>query len=178
MGQLSDYLRPAARPIRKGSGEQRFRTGAISRERDRAVFESVLGKALGEHGEVIRPNGKDVRAVKKDIVHFAFKAAYQEQKPDADKAAVKTAWLRAIKASGAIKEEVNGIEYLCGAPFSFPLWVHGNMFQLVPISSSRSRVSSPQAMARLPQLRLHSCAGGAWGVCFTQRHTRAGRSTR
>ena len=83
-----------------------------------AVFESVLGKALAEHGEVIRPNGKDVRAVKKDIVHFAFKAAYQEQKPDADKAAVKTAWLRAIKASGAIKEEVNGIEYLCGAPFS------------------------------------------------------------
>jgi hypothetical protein len=61
-----------------------------------AMLEKVLAETLNQHGTRIKPNGKDVvRAVRKDTVMFAFKAAYQAERGDADADAVSRAWRRA-----------------------------------------------------------------------------------
>jgi hypothetical protein len=62
-----------------------------------AMLEKALTEALDQHGEEIEPNGKEatpVRAVRKDTVMFAFKAAYQAEHADANVTAVEQAWRR------------------------------------------------------------------------------------
>jgi hypothetical protein len=78
------------------------------------MLEKVLAETLNQHGTRTKPNGKDVvRAVRKDTVMFAFKAAYERGDADAD--AVSRAWRRALsqaKATVVVEGVVDGMPYL------------------------------------------------------------------
>jgi hypothetical protein len=79
------------------------------------VLKKVLAEALDRHGEEIKPNGTDtVRAVCKDEVQAAFKAAYLTKHVGASAAAVGLAWRRGLKKAKATVVEgvVDGESYL------------------------------------------------------------------
>ena len=74
-----------------------------------AMLEKVLAEALTQHGIEIKPNGTDtVRAVRKDQVRFAFKAAYT------DAATERQAWRRSLSQTKTTVAEgtVGGVTYL------------------------------------------------------------------
>jgi hypothetical protein len=88
-----------------------------------AILEEALTAALDRDGIEIKPNGKDatVRAVRKDTVRLAFKAAYLAEHPDANNDAVSRAWQRALRQAKTtvMKGTVDGVPYLWrGAPSS------------------------------------------------------------
>jgi hypothetical protein len=86
-----------------------------------AMLEEVLAAALGQHGVEIRVDGKDaVRAVRKDTVRFAFKAAYQAKHADADTGAERQAWQRALRQAKAtvVESAVDGVLHLWRATAS------------------------------------------------------------
>jgi hypothetical protein len=79
-----------------------------------SLLEQVLAAALAEGGGQIKANDGEVRAVRKDKVRVAFKAAYQVDNPDANPDAVGEAFRRALRlASHTVKAQtLNGVEYL------------------------------------------------------------------
>ena len=80
-----------------------------------AMLEKVLAEALTQHGIEIKPNGTDtVRAVRKDQVRFAFKAAYLAEHTDADAATERQAWRRSLSQTKTTVAEgtVGGVTYL------------------------------------------------------------------
>ena len=80
-----------------------------------AMLENALTEALDQHGTEIKPNGTDaVRAVRKDKVRLAFKAAYLAEHPGASATAVRQAWQRALKQAGTTITEgaADGVPYL------------------------------------------------------------------
>ena len=80
------------------------------------MLENALTEALDQHGTEIKPNGTDtVRAVRKEIVRLAFKAAYQTEQGGTDAATVRKAWQRALeqaKTTIVMEGEVDGVPYL------------------------------------------------------------------
>jgi hypothetical protein len=75
------------------------------------------GRALDRRGTEIKPNGTDaaVRAVRKDMVMFAFKAAYQAKHGDTNANAIEQAWWRALrqaKATTVMEGVVGGVHHL------------------------------------------------------------------
>jgi hypothetical protein len=84
--------------------------------RSQSLLEQVLTSALSEGGEQIKVNDIEgaVRAVRKDKVRFAFKAAYQVQNPDANAEAIGEAFRRALRLAGSTvkAQTLDGVEYL------------------------------------------------------------------
>jgi len=84
------------------------------------ILEEALTKALDQHGVEIKPNGTEVRAVRKDTVMFAFKAAYQAKHTDAGVEAERKAWRRALGQAKAtvVESAMDGVLYLWRATAS------------------------------------------------------------
>jgi hypothetical protein len=86
-----------------------------------AMLEEVLTAALDQHSVEIKVDDKDaVRAVRKDTVRFAFKAAYQAKHADAGVEAERKAWRRALGQAKAtvVESAVDGVLYLWRATAS------------------------------------------------------------